>query len=234
MSDPPAAFSFFDPERGIHGVWRAGLTLLFEGGASLALDEAPVVTPTGGGHRGTLGDRLELEFTPVTEGMRLGGSRVALCRVQGTVDGRSVECLGTTTEVASAPAWAELDVLRTVEAVFDEGHAVFAVARRPRGAAGHGAELVTAVVLVAGEARAVEDARLSTVYDGDGRQRTVGLELWLPGDEFPMRASGRAVAGTTLELEGLSVNAAAFEYRMEGRQGAGSYELSVRAEAAAA
>ncbi len=231
MSEALSALSFFDPAHGIHGVWRAGLTLLFEGGASAAVDEGPVVTRTQMGYRATLAGRLDLEFTPVSEQLPLAGARVALCRVEGSMDGRPVECLGTTTQVVSAPAWAEIDVLRTITAVFDEGHAVFAVAHRPRGAQGHGGEFATAAVLAAGELRAVEDARVSTVYDGAGRQRTVGLELWLPGEEFPLRASGRATAGTTLELEGLSVNAAAFDWRMEGREGAGSYELTVRAEA---
>jgi hypothetical protein len=233
VSDAPSALSFFDPARSIHGVWRAGLTLLFEGGSSVALDEGPVVTPTDSGHRATLAGRLDLEFIPITEEVPLSGTRVALCRVEGSIDGMPVECLGASTRVVNPPAWAEIDILRSVTAVFDEGHAVFAVAHRPRGADGHGAELVQATVLVAGELRAVEDARLSTVYDGAGRQRTVGLELWLPGEEFPLRASGRATAGTTLDLEGLSVNAAAFDWRMEGRNGAGSYELTVRGEAAA-
>ncbi len=234
MSDAPSALSFFDPAHGIHGVWRAGLTLLFEGGTSTALDEGPVVTPIETGHRATLAGRLDLEFTPITEKLPLAGTRVALCRVEGAIGELPVECLGTSTEIASAPAWAEIDVLRTITAVFDEGHAVFAVAHRPHGAEGHGGELVTAAVLVAGEPRAVEHARVSTVYDGAGRQRTVGLELWLPGEELPLRASGRATAGSTLELDGLSVNAAAFDWRMEGRQGAGYYELTVRVEAAAA
>ena len=35
-------------------------------------------------------------------------------------------------------------------------------------------------------------------------------------------------AGTSLELEGLLVHAAAFTWRMEGHSGAGLYELTVR------
>ena len=77
---------------------------------------------------------------------------------------------------------------------------------------------------------AVEDARISTVYDAEGRQRSAGLELWLPGEEFPRRVSGTVAAGSSLELEGLSVHAAVFRWRMEEREGLGAYELMVRDE----
>ena len=89
-------------------------------------------------------------------------------------------------------------------------------------------------IVAGGEPTQVEDARISTVYDGDGRQRSAGLELWLPGEDFPRRASGTAVAGTTLALDGLRVNAAVFSWQMEGRAGAGAYELTVRDEPEAA
>jgi hypothetical protein len=136
--------------------------------------------------------------------------------------------------VAQPPAWGELDALRSVSAIFDEGHAVLAEARRPRGTFGHGEEHVTAWLISGGELVAVEDARISTVYDGEGRQRAVGLELWLPGEDFPRRASGQVVAGTTLSLEGLRVNAAVFAWHMEGREGVGSYDVTIRDEPAAA
>jgi len=107
---------------------------------------------------------------------------------------------------------------------------VLAVARRPRGAIGHGQEQVVAWLVSGGEARLVEDARISTVYDAEGRQRNAGLELWMPGEDFPRRATGTAVAGTTLSLDGLRVNAAVFSWRMEGRDGAGAYEVTFRDE----
>jgi hypothetical protein len=97
---------------------------------------------------------------------------------------------------------------------------------------GHGDELVSAVLIAAGQPLDVEDARISTVYDRDGRQRTAGLELWMPGEDFPRRASGRVQAGLSLTLEGLRVNAAIFGWRMDGREGLGSYEVTVRDEPA--
>jgi hypothetical protein len=41
-------------------------------------------------------------------------------------------------------------------------------------------------------------------------------------------------AGASLSLEGLRVNAAVFAWRMEGREGAGAYDLVVRDEPDAA
>src|SRR5439155_21564388 len=103
-----------------------------------------------------------------------------------------------------------------------------ALARRPAGAQGHGEELVVAQLLSGGELLAVEDARLSTTYDGEGRPRQAGFELWLPGEDFPRRAFGSVKAGASLALEGLDVHAAPMDWRMENHRGAGLYELTVR------
>ena len=111
---------------------------------------------------------------------------------------------------------------------------MLALARRPRGAPGHGLEEVTAWLLSDGEPHDVEDARISTVYDGEGRQRSAGLELWMPGEDFPRRATGTVVAGSSLQLEGLSVHVAFFRWRMEDREGAGAYELWLRPQTPAA
>jgi hypothetical protein len=154
--------------------------------------------------------------------------------VSGTVGDTRISCLGTAGETSEPPVWAELDALRTVSAVFDEEHAALAVARRPRGALGHGQELVTARLLAAGELLDVEEARLSTVYDGEGRQRTASLELWLPGEDFPRRVAGSVRAGISLVLEGLQVNVAIFSWRLEGRDGLGTYEVTLRDEPAEA
>jgi hypothetical protein len=72
------------------------------------------------------------------------------------------------------------------------------------------------------------------VYDGNGRQRNAGLELFLPGEDFPRRVSGSVQAGASLSLESLIVNAAVFGWRMEGRDGIGAYELAVRDDQEAA
>ncbi|HEY7630699.1 MAG TPA: hypothetical protein VH817_08370 [Thermoleophilaceae bacterium] len=230
MTDPAVALAFFDPDRGLHGSARSGVTLLFEHGRPQALPDGPEVARDGEGWKTSLGNRFELTFSPLCEPLDLGGANARLCRVAGTVGSNQITCLGTATETVEAPRWEELDALRGITALFDEENAVLALARRPRGAIGHGQEDVTAWLLSGGEPRRVQDARISTVYDGDGRQRNAGLELWMDGEDFPRRASGTAAAGTTLSLEGLRVNAAVFSWQMEGRHGAGAYEVTIRDE----
>lgn len=230
MSDPAIALAFFDPDHGLHGSARSGVTLLFQRGKPQALPDGPQVSRDGDGWRAVVGNRFDLRFSPLCDPLDLDGASARVCRVSGSVDGARVDCLGTATETVDAPRWDDLDALRGISALFDEENAVLALARRPRGAVGHGNERVLAWHVSSGRAQLVEDARISTVYDADGRQRSAGLELWLPGEDFPRRASGTAVAGTTLSLEGLRVNAAVFSWRMEGRHGAGAYELTFRDE----
>ena len=234
MSAPALSLAFFDPAHGLHGSARTGATLLFEGASSNVLAEGPRIEQDGTGWRAELEGALSLALEPVAEPARLPGVSAHVCRVTGQVGSRQVDCLGTMAETRTPPAWEELDALRTISAVFDEEHAFLALGRRPRGAPGHDEEQVVGWLLQAGEALAVEDSRISTVYDADGRQRSAGLELWLPGEEFPRRGSGTVVAGSSLSLEGLNVHAAIFRWRMEDREGTGAYEVWVRAEPEAA
>jgi hypothetical protein len=232
---PAVSLAFFDSGRGVHGTIRSGLTLIFGAGAERGAAGAPEIeSGDGDSYRARLADRLELEFAPISEVARLGGARVRVCRVAGTVDGGRLECLGTVAVTLEPPRWEKLDAFRAVSALFDADHAVLAVARRPRGAPGHGYELVSAAMLAGGELRSVEEARLSTVYDGDGRQRAASAELFMPGEDFPRRLVGEVAAGTTLELPGLLANVTVFDWHMEGREGIGGYELTVRDEPPAA
>ncbi len=230
MSAPALALSFFDPDHEIHGTARSGATILFEGRRPRTLPEGPTFEPSSGGVRALLDGELDLEVEPFSEAVGLDGLSVRLCRVRGEAAGRRVQCLGTLAETAAPPRWDELDALRTISALVDEEHALLALARRPRGALGHGQESVTAQLLEDGAFVAVEEARLSTVYDGDGRQRSAGLELWMAGEDYPRRGSGVVVAGSSLKLEDLDVHAAVFRWQLEGREGIGAYELMARTE----
>jgi hypothetical protein len=234
VTDPAVSLAFFDSERALHGTLRSGVAILFEGEQARTLDEPPELSPAGDAWRAQCGDAVDLTFEPLSQPFDLGGATARVCRVRGRAAGAAVECLGTLGETLEPPRWSELDALRTVSAVFSEDQAVLAIARRPRGALGHGQELVTAHLLSAGEPLAVEEARLSTVYDGEGRQRSAGLELWLPGEDFPRRLSGSVTAGLSLSLESLRVNAAIFGWGMEGREGVGAYEITVRDDPAEA
>jgi hypothetical protein len=222
------ALSFFDPDRDLYGTARSGATLLFHGRQPAAHADGPKVTEDGDGWRAELGERLALSLEPVSAEVDLDGVAARICRVTGKVDGTSVDCLGTFSITSVAPRWEELQAVRSISALVDEGNGMLALARRPRDAPGHGGEEVRAGLFVEGELHQVEEARISTVYDGGGRQRSAGLELWLPGEEFPRRGSGQVIAGSTFELETIQVHAAVFRWRLDGREGIGAYELMVR------
>jgi hypothetical protein len=222
------ALSFFDPDRDIYGTARSGATLLFHGRQPAAHADGPQLSEDGDGWRAELGDRLALQLEPVSAPVELDGVNARICRVSGQVDGTKVSGLGTFSVTEVAPRWEELQAVRSISALVDEGNGLLALARRARDAPGHGDEEVRAGLFIEGELHQVEEARVSTVYDGGGRQRSAGLELWLPGEEFPRRGSGLVIAGSTFELEAIRVHAAVFRWRLEGREGIGAYELMVR------
>ncbi len=228
------SLAFFDPANQLYGTVRNGLTLLFEGTRSSGLADAAELSREEDRYRARVDDRLDLSFEPISSAADFHGASTQVCRVAGAIDGRRIDCLGTATETTTPPAWEELDALRSISALFDADLAVLALARRPRGSLGHGEELVTGHLLTAGSIGPVESARISTVYDGGARQRSASLELWLPGQDFPRRAAGTVLAGTTLELEGLRVNAAVFSWQMDGRKGVGAYDVLVREQEPAA
>ena len=234
MSAPALALSFFDAAHDIHGTARAGATILFEGRKPEALPEGPAIERSGEGWRAELPGKLALELEPVAAEADLGDVKARVVRVRGEAAGRRVDGMGTLSETRVAPRWEELDALRSISALVDEQHALLVLARRPRDAVGHGDEEVTARLIEDDAVLAVEDARISTVYDSGGRQRSAGLELWVPGEEYPRRGSGLVIAGSSLDLDGLQVHAAVFRWRLDGREGIGAYELMMRSEPPAA
>jgi hypothetical protein len=230
LSQPAFSLSFFDQDHDLYGTARSGATILFDGRKPTAHGEGPRLEEAGGGWRAELPDRLSLTLDPVTDEVDLGGVVARVCRVTGRVEGGKVDCLGTFSITTVAPRWEELDALRSVSALIDERHALLAVASRPRDAPGHGDEEVRAALLQDGVLHPVELARISTVYDAGGRQRSAGLELWLEGEEYPRRGSGLVIAGSSMDLDALEVHEAVFRWRLDGREGVGGYELMVRVE----
>ena len=99
---------------------------------------------------------------------------------------------------------------------------------RPRGAA-HAEEPIWAALLDDAGTVRVDDPRLSTTYDVDGRQRRAGLELWVHGEEHPLRGSGEVLCGSTLDLGALRMDCAFFRWRIEGETGVGRYDVLRRA-----
>jgi hypothetical protein len=157
-----------------------------------------------------------------------------LVRVEGTVtvDGRrlAVDALGQRGHAWGEPDWSRMALARTVSVWLDADLGVTLTAVRPAKASAHGNEVVAATLVEDGAPLPVADARLSTTYDGEGRQRHAGLELWMaPEDDRARRAAGEVVAGTTLDLGRLRLDAAFFRWHMDGREGVGRYDVLRRA-----
>lgn len=226
MTDAALALTYIDDERRLYATARSDFALVFEDGKAASFDEPTTLTPTDTGWDAQLPGGLALSLARAADPVELGGMRAHLCSA-GTG-------LGVIAEIHDPPRWQELDATRYVCALFDPQNAVIAFARRPSGAMGHGEELVVAHLWGDGELKGVEDARLSTIYDGEGRPRQASMELWLPAEDFPRRAFGVVTAGASLALEGLDVHAAAMDWRMDHHRGAGIYELTVREPAPAA
>ncbi len=156
-----------------------------------------------------------------------------LCRVQGTVtlDGRAqdVACLGQRGHQWGEPDWKRIELARTVSAWLDDGTGMTLVGVRPAGAAAHAEEATWAALLDA-EPERVDEPRLSTTSDADGRQRRAGLELWMGGEEDEVhRVAGEVLCGSTLELGQLRLDSAFFGWHVAGRGGVGRYDVLRRA-----
>lgn len=156
-----------------------------------------------------------------------------LVRVRGTAAGRKVDCLGQRGHSWGAPDWSKLALTRTVSAWMDNETSVSLSAVRASSAKHHADEAVAATLVTGGAPIEVAEPLLSTTYDGDGRQRHAGLELWLDDEGgFPYRAAGEVLCGTTLDLGRLRLDAAFFAWRAEGRTGVGRYDVLRRSDAA--
>lgn len=206
--------------------WRA-----LEAGPVRHVIDAPLAA-----WRVRLGDRFDLAFRALAPpaGYALEGLEGydQLCRVEGTVrlNGTSAEvrCLGQRGHAWGAPDWERLALLRNVSLWRDDGEAVLLTGVQRADAPGHEGDAVAAFTIAGEDAEPhpVDEARLSTTWDGAGRQRRAGLELWTTEEaEYPRRAAGESVAGTSIDLGTLRLDCAFLEWTMEGRTGIGRYDV---------
>lgn len=173
---------------------------------------------------------LDLRLEPLGAVAELPEGTEQALRVTGTASiGATrikVDALGQRGRSWAAPDWERTELARSVQ-VWLGKRAVTAQAVRAAGAT-HGDERLDVVILERGDepvAVPVPDPRLSTTYDGEGRQRHAGLELWLGEDGPVHRFAGEAVAGTTLDLGRLRLDTAFFVWRGGGDEGVGRYDV---------
>jgi hypothetical protein len=180
-----------------------------------------------------LSDPAELD--PKGDTAKLGGMAgyEQLVRVHGeaTVAGktRKIAAQGQRGHSWGAPDWEKISVAKTVTAWLSDDSGVTISSVRPAGQEGHGDEAVSGFLMQDGQSIPIDDPRLSTTFDGEGRQRSAGLELFIDAeDDFPHRAAGEVICGTTLDLGRLRMDSAFLRWRMEGREGVGRYDVLTR------
>ncbi len=156
-----------------------------------------------------------------------------LCGVTGTVRAgervHRIRCLGQRGHGWGEPDWDRIEAARTVTAWPGAGYGIALSSVRPQGAP-HAEERVWAALLDEQGTVRIEDPRLSTTYDADGRQRRAGLELWVHDDEPAVRGSGEVLCGSTLDLGALRLDCAFFRWRIDGQTGVGRYDVLRRAD----
>lgn len=153
-----------------------------------------------------------------------------VCRIRGTVSlaGHEyvVDALGQRGHLWGAPDWSAIALTRSLSAWFAPGDGIALAAVRPAGVTQHEGEARWGVLLGADAAVPIGDPRLSTTYDGEGRQRRAGLELWVHDDDGqPHRAAGEVVCGSSLVLGSLRLDCAFLVWRLDGRVGVGRYDI---------
>ncbi len=225
---------------GVPGSWE-GLRV---GGLRTSVEE-PLATWTLGFEREGSGFdlRFEARCAPAVLDAEAETARTSgmegyeqLCSVAGTVTiagrERQVRCLGQRGHAWGIADPKRVELARTLSAWLGADRALMLTATRPARARGHGEEAVAAWLVDGGEPHAIDDARLTTAYDGALRQQRAGLELWVDeASEFARRASGKVLCGTTIDLGDQRLDSAFFAWRMEGREGVGRYDIVRRAPA---
>ena len=236
MSEP-LSVEFADPASGIRAWVGRGLPGLGEGEAAALLCDAdgPLIAAVGakaeaevteaGARAACSSDRASVSFevTPELEAGPLTAGRAEVEFGAGA-EKRRLSCAGGYGALA---ADGEASVVRTLVALRSDGSPLALRARRLQGAE-HGAEEVEAWIAEAEELepRRIDEPLLSTQYEPGGAPSRAGLELWVGAeDPVPIRGAGTRRCGAELALEGWRLEAAFFDWIVEGIEGAGSYML---------
>jgi hypothetical protein len=206
---------------------------------SSAADDWALTGPDWGSGDGQLSLTVAAASPPASSSALPGFEQ--LCRVRGRAafggGEHEINCLGVRTARPGLDL-SRLDSVREVSAWFEGEQALALTALRPRGAAGHERDAVSAAVFDPERVSDVEDPRLSTTYGRDGLPLRAGLELWLASEvgedgkdgeerQFPRRAAGEALgAGTSLSRPGLELLARPLRWHSRGLEGAGLYLLA--------
>ena len=164
------------------------------------------------------------------------------CSVRGTVRvggrERAFDGLGQRGHSWGDAGWERIGLARTV-AAWTLRTSASVTAIRPAGATDHASESAWAALWESDveqpkrperqNAIGIRDCRVSTTYDAEGHARRAGLELWSADADWPRRASGEVLCGSSLDLGELRLDCAFFRWQLEGQAGVGRYDIVRRA-----
>jgi hypothetical protein len=216
--------------RGLPGLDQAqAVALLFEGERKLIAgpsEDAAIKVEDGRATAEASADGAKVTIE-IGAGAKAGPLSAGPAKVELGADGerRSLSCPGAFGALVPA---GDAGLVRTLVALRDDGASLALRALRPGDAAEHGAERVEAWLAEpeAIEAQRVDEPLLSTEYLEDGAQTRAGLELWIGAeDQAPLRGAGVRAAGARLDLDGWRLDAAFFDWTLEGIAGSGSYMI---------
>ena len=152
-----------------------------------------------------------------------------LCRVEGDVRTGSgtvrVSCLGQRGRLWGSPDWTGLELTRSVGVWLDDDAGIALHAARPAGARGQDAEVCRASVFDGEHALAGRRPAAVDRLRRRGPPAPRGPGALGPRGGPPRRAAGELVGGTSLDLGRLRLDCAFLRWRMEGREGAGRYDI---------
>ncbi len=121
--------------------------------------------------------------------------------------------------------WDEVEGLRIVSARLGPDRLLAVGALRPKGAGGHGEEVVAGALGDALEFQQLDESLLSTEYGPDGAVRRIGLELYRDADALPIRIAGDVIASSSDRHGSVRRHTAAFELRSAGDEGIGVLDV---------
>lgn len=152
--------------------------------------------------------------------------------------GASLELSGSAADLvgpgfeATGVAWtlegeSDQSSLRTAFAALADGSMFVIFGLRPSDGSDHGAETIGAARIAKdGAVTSYAEPLLSTEYDATGAQTRATLELWADEESgLPTRGAGRRELGGRAALGEGALEAARFEWRLDGVGGFGGYEI---------
>ena len=137
---------------------------------------------------------------------------------------RRIEGLGRLVRTSGEPGWDRIELLRSLTAVMEDSSLLVVASARPLGAAGHGEEATSAVLLDAEESLPrFDEPLLSTEYDAAGTHRRAGVELWGPDEATALRGAGTRIGDAAAGAGGLET--AFLRFTLNGARGTARYDL---------